>query len=72
MRAKGSARARVEFSSGPVVELQLPLFDLDPDLLADLVPGGQVPFTDQGDGGSLAPGPSRPPNAMDVGVGVLP
>ena len=56
MPPKGSALATIGLTSGPVVELQLALFDLDPDLLADLLPGGQVPLADEGDRGPLAPG----------------
>src|SRR5438093_334189 len=42
--------------SAAVVELQLSLFDLGPDLAANLVPGGQVPLPDEGDRRSLLSG----------------
>src|SRR6185503_8591380 len=69
--AERVARPARRVRSGSVVELQLALFDLDPNLLADLLPGIQVPLADEGDGRPLAPGTGGAADAVHVCVGVL-
>src|SRR5512132_2024282 len=65
------ARPARQVRSGSVVELELALFDLDPDLLADPLPGIEVPLADECDGRSFAAGPRGAPDAMHVRVRVL-